>query len=90
MVVFGGLVGVAAVYIRSAVVRARHEELQALANTRGDRITDLEAKVGRLEGKVTELEILLAGQAALVTEDIATRVAELLAPRLPRRSDAPA
>ena len=84
------LVGGAAVYIRSAIVRTRHEELQVLADTRGDRITDLEAKVGRLEDKVSRLETELAAQSALVTEAIATRVAELLAPRLPRRSDAPA
>lgn len=85
VVVLGGFT--AAVY--SGLRRERHKELQVLADTRGDRIADLEAKVGRLEGKVSRLETELAAQSSLVTEAIATRVAELLAPRLPR-SDAPA
>lgn len=86
VVVLGGLA--AAVY--SGLRRDRHKELQALADTRGERIDDLEDTVARLVTKVDKLEADLAAQARLVTEDIAARVAELLAPRLPRRSDAPA
>lgn len=62
-------VAVAALWTRSNLVKQRHEELEQLANTRGERIEDLQARImeleawkERMEGKIEALELLKVDQ----------------------------
>ncbi len=50
LVVFIGTVAGAAMYITSSVVKQKHHELEVLADTRGDRIIDLEKENDKLRG----------------------------------------
>ena len=82
------IVGVAGVaYLVSVVRRDSHRETKDLADTRGQRIDDLEEEVDRLKGKVAKLEDYLAAYQSIKHEEIAIEVARLLEPRLPRRDD---
>lgn len=74
---------VAAVYIKSALVRQRHEELEDLAETRGQRVDDLKDKVADLsqrlatmEGKIEALEQLKVDQ---IVAGVVSGVREVLA-----------
>lgn len=80
-----GVAGLA--YLTSLVRRDSHRETRDLADTRGERITDLETQVGRLKTKVAKLEDYLAAYQSIKHEEIAVEVARLLEPRLPRRND---
>ncbi len=82
------LLGVSAVvYLWSKVRRESHMETRELADTRGDRIDDLEDEVRELKGKVEHLEGAMEAIQRLKASEIAVEVARLLEPRLPRRAD---
>jgi TolA-binding protein len=68
-----GLVA-ASVYIKSALVKQRHEELENLAETRGERVGDLEAKVQELRDEVSELRGEIRAVYQLKAEEIAEAV----------------
>ncbi len=74
-------------YLASLVRRDSHRETKDLADTRGQRIDDLEEQVERLKTKMAKLEDYLAAYQSIKHEEIATEVARLLEPRLPRRED---
>lgn len=74
-------------YLASLVRRDSHRETRDLADTRGQRIDDLEEEVDRLKVKMAKLEDYLAAYQSIKHEEIATEVARLLEPRLPRRED---
>lgn len=73
----GGLV-----WLRSSLVKSRHEELEKLADTRGERIRDLEATVKRQGEQIQRLEGKIDAVAGLKTEEIAQGVVEILIPFL--------
>lgn len=77
-ILFAGLVWAAAVYIRSALVKQRHSELEQLVDTRGERIKDLESQIVRLEHRLALIEGQMAAIQAIKAEEIATEVARLL------------
>ena len=56
IVTFVVSIGVAAVWLRSQVARQNHEELEALADTRGLIIEELRLKVAALEYENAELK----------------------------------
>ena len=71
-------------YIRSAVARTEQTELAALAETRGERIADLEAHIQRLETRLAQLEGQMSALQALKAQEIAVEVARLLGDPQPR------
>lgn len=75
---FAITVGLAAVWLRSALVKQRHEELENLAETRGERVTDLEARVTELQQKVAELQGQMTAMQSLKASEIADAVVEKL------------
>lgn len=77
-ILFGGMVFAGAVYIRSALVKQRHSELEQLADTRGERIKDLEAQLLRVETRLAQLEGQMHAIQAIKAEEIAMEVARLL------------
>jgi uncharacterized membrane protein YhiD involved in acid resistance len=80
-----GVAGLA--YLFSLVRRDSHRETKDLADTRGERIDDLEETVARLKMKMAKLEDYLSAYQSIKHEEIAVEVARLLEPRLPRRED---
>jgi len=80
-----GVAGLA--YLFSLTRRDSHRETRNLADTRGERIDDLEEVVERLKTKVAKLEDQYAAYQSIKHEEIAIEVARLLEPRLPRRDD---
>lgn len=71
-------VGAAAIWLKSALVKQRHQELEELADTRGKRIEDLETKLGELRSEMEGLK----GQMALLREFKAEEIAEAVASKL--------
>lgn len=49
------MVVAAAVWLKSSLVKQRHQELENLAATRGERVGDLEARIEELRSKVAAL-----------------------------------
>ena len=80
-----GIAGLA--YLVSLVRRDSHRETKNLAETRGERIDDLEDEVAQLEGRVSALEAHIKAVETIKAKEIAVQVATLLEPRLPRRDD---
>ena len=80
LIVFVGTVAAAAVYIKSVVVKQQHEELKILADTRGDRIHDLETEVDELRREVAELRGQVAALQAFKASEIADEVVARLNP----------
>lgn len=78
------LVGVivAAIWLKSALVKQRHEELEQLAETRGQRIKDQDAKIEQLSAKVDRLEGQIIQLQALKVTEIVDAVVEGLETRL--------
>ena len=77
------IVGVAGLaYLVSLVRRDSHRETKDLANTRGERIDDLEDLVESLTGRVTVLEAQIEAVESIKAKEIAVQVATLLEPRL--------
>ena len=75
---FGVMVAAAAVWLKSALVKQRHEELQALVDTRGQRIKDQDERIQALELKVEKL----AGQIEAIQRLKAIEIAEEVVARL--------
>lgn len=69
------VVALAAIWLRSELVKQRHRELEELAETRGNRIEDLKAQVDRQGGQITALKAKVDTLEELFTTDIAERVA---------------
>jgi phage shock protein A len=67
-------VAAAAIWLRSALVKQRHEELEQLADTRGKRVEDLENKVGELRGEVENLKGQMQALRDLKAVEIAREV----------------
>jgi len=68
LVTFISALAAAAIWLRSAVVKQNHEELESLAETRGEIIEDLRSKVAALEYENAELKARVA-----VLEDLIRR-----------------
>lgn len=64
----------AAVWLKSSLVKQRHEELENLAQTRGDRVADLETRVEELQREVSRLSAKYEVLEQLKAEDIAQAV----------------
>lgn len=78
--VAGVLVAVAAgaIWLRSTLVRQRHEELADLAKTRGDRIEDLEKEQQDMKNEVAELRGQVKVLRSLKSDEIADAVVRKL------------
>jgi len=63
-----------AVWLKSALVRQRHEELEQLADTRGERIKDQEVRILELEKAVAEMRGQMQAIQALKATEIADQV----------------
>ena len=85
LVAFGTLAIGGLVWLRSSLVRSRHEELEKLADTRGERITDLEKRVDDQTAHINRLEGKVDAALALKQEQIAEGVVEILIPFLEER-----
>lgn len=72
----------AAVWLRSSLVRQNQDELARLAQTRGERIEDLEKEVQELREHVLRLEGQVQALMSFKTEDVADAVEERLRPIL--------
>lgn len=71
---FAVVVLAAAVWLKSTIVKQRHEELEQLAETRGERIRDQDEKIARLEEAVAELRGQVQAMQALKASQIADEV----------------
>ncbi len=80
-----GIAGLA--YLVSLVRRDSHRETKDLADTRGQRIDDLEEALDRVQAEMSDLRAAFEAYKDLKHEEIAVEVARLLEPRLPRRDD---
>lgn len=76
------MVALSAVWLRSSLVKQRQSELAELANTRGDRIEDLEKELRAMEIRLSTLEGAYAGLQAMKATEIADEVMTRLAPHL--------
>jgi len=63
-----------AIWLKAALVRQRHEELELLAETRGERIKDQEARILELERAVAEMRGQMQAIQALKATEIADQV----------------
>lgn len=63
---------------RSDALKSHVKESASLADTRGDRIADLEEHIIRLEGRIAALEARLTATEALKAQEIADRVVAAL------------
>ena len=79
-VVVGGLV-----WLRSEISKQRCAETQELADTRGDRIHDLEEHQKRMEIEIAELRGQVEMLRQLKTSEIVSGVVEGIIPFLPPR-----
>jgi len=71
---FGVIVGAAAVWLKSSLVKQRHEDLELLAETRGERIKDQDKRIADLEKSVSELRGQMQAIQALKSVEIAEEV----------------
>jgi TolA-binding protein len=71
---FAAVVFAGVVYLRSALVKQRHEELEQLAETRGNRIEDLKEEVDKLRTEVANLSGQIQAIQGLKTTEIITGV----------------
>jgi 50S ribosomal subunit-associated GTPase HflX len=76
---FAIAVAAAAVWLKSSLVKQRHEELENLAETRGHRVADLEHRVQELHDQVAELRGEVRAIQDLKAEEIADAVVAKLA-----------
>lgn len=95
LIVVLGAMAAGVVYIRSALVKQRHDELEALASTRGDRIADLQqelaaikaayqTEISELKGQVRELRGQMDAVQVIKAQEIALEVARLLSQQMTR------
>ncbi len=82
VVLFIGTVAAAAVYVRSAIAKQTHEELEDLAQTRGEANADLRREIDELRQRVTALETERDVIRSLKAEEIADLTAGKLAPMI--------
>ena len=75
-----GSIAAGALWLRSQLVKQRHEELSELAETRGHRIGDLEAKVEAQGTRITYLEGQIDAITKLKTDQIVDGVLAGIAP----------
>lgn len=78
LVVVVAAVAGAAVYIRSSLVQQRHRELKDLADTRADRIAELEKKVEEQGHRIHQLEGQMQAIQAIKAKEIALEVVRML------------
>lgn len=78
-------VAMAAVWTRSSLVKQRHEELETLATTRGERIEDLQSRIVELEAWKERMEGKFEALEALKIEQIVLGVVAGVAPLLNER-----
>ncbi len=71
-----------AIWLRSSIVKQSHKELEQLVETRGNRIDDLEGKVGELQTEVAMLRGELVAILELKHTEIADAVHKKLLPHL--------
>ena len=76
VVMFSAVVAAAAVYIRSAVRKEHHGEVEDLADTRGKVIDDLRDKVNKLEELVLNQQGQIDMLRAMKTQEIVDGVVE--------------
>lgn len=69
------VVALAAIWVRSALVKQHHRELEELVETRGNRISDLKAQIDRQGAEIKQLQAKVTALDDLFTSDIAERVA---------------
>lgn len=79
-IVFSVAVIAAAVWLKSSLVKQRHEELEGLAETRGERVTDLENEVKRLAGEIESLKGQMLAIQSLKVREIADQVVAQILP----------
>jgi len=75
---FGFVVVGAAIYLKSTIQRTNNEELMALADTRGERIDDLEKELHEMREEMSEMRGKMKLLESLKAEEIAQRVVELI------------
>jgi TolA-binding protein len=81
---FAVIVGAAAVWLKSSLAKQRHEDLELLAETRGERIKDQDKRIADLEQSVSELRGQMQALQGLKSLEIAQEVvAQLNAQRNP-------
>lgn len=68
------VVGASAVWLKSTLVKQRASELAELAETRGDRIADLESEVHLLELRISKLEGAYQALQTIKATEIADEV----------------
>lgn len=68
--VFAGIIAVAVVYLRSQVQRQAHREVEDLAETRGNRITDLQTEITEMKTVLDRMQGQIDGLYSLKTEEI--------------------
>lgn len=68
--VFAGIIAVAVVYLRSQVQRQAHQEVEDLAETRGNRITDLQTEIADMQTVLARMQGQIDGLYSLKTEEI--------------------
>ena len=73
-IMFAAIMAVASIYIRSAITREHHSEVEDLAETRGKVINDLRDKVSRLEELVQhqqgQIDMLRAMNAQEIVDGV--------------------
>ena len=78
VIVFLVTVGGGIWWLKSALVKQNHQELENLAITRKERIEDLEAKLGRYEVRLANVEGQLEAMRALKAREIALEVTRMM------------
>ncbi len=81
--VVAGVVG--AVILKSQLVKTQHEELEKLAETRGQVIDDLEKKLERQDQAIKALRAEIRVVRKLLTDNIAKETAERVVEALQER-----
>lgn len=84
---FASVVALAAVWLRSSLVKQRHEELEELAQTRGERIEDLKARIEELETWKDRMEGKFEALESLKVEQIVDGVAAAVIPVINEKFD---
>jgi membrane protein implicated in regulation of membrane protease activity len=79
LVMFGAVIVAASIYIRSAIRKEHHDEVEDLAETRGKVIQDLRDKVARLEEQVQNQQGQIDMLREMKTQEIVEGVVEGIA-----------
>jgi peptidoglycan hydrolase CwlO-like protein len=83
VMMFASIVGAAVIYLTSQSRKAAHKETVELADTRGEKIDDLEARIVEMQEHIMRLdgqvELVLSKKFDELTDDIAEKVVEKVA-----------